>query len=219
MEILNLLVYLGKKGAIDRYITVTTPHMGSDLGISQQSVSRWLITLQRDGMIFRKEGIRGYLVQITPKGKGMLLEMRNDLNNVLAESGKMIMHGRVKSGMLDGKYYLRLSQYVVNIKSVLGFKPYPGTLNIQLSTPDDTQCKEKLCSMHGMEIPGFRKGERVFGSLRCFPCLVAGVKGAVVVPERSHYGFDVLEVISEHNLRHKLKLSDGDDVKVVVEAE
>ncbi len=219
METLGLLLYLGKRGAINRYITVTTPHMGSELGVSQQSVSRWLITLEHDGIISRKHGIRGYLVQITPIGRRMLLEMRNELNEIIESSGKMVMRGKVTSGMLDAKYYLGIREYAEKIKSRLGFKPYPGTLNMRLNTMDDTQHKEKLCAMRGVEIPGFRKGDRIFGSVRCFPCKIAGIKGAVLIPERSHYGFEVLEIVSPHNLRQKLKLSDGDVVKVEVKVD
>ena len=128
----------------------------------------------------------------------------------------MMMRGQATSGMRDGKYYLGLDEYVREIKSRLGFSPYPGTLNIRLDAPEGTQCKERLSAMEGIEIPGFRKGGRMFGSIRCFSCLVSGVEGAVLIPERSHYGFEVLEVISPHNLRKKLKLKDGDGVEVKI---
>ena len=42
------------------------------------------------------------------------------------------------------------------------------------------------------------------------------VECAVILPERSHYGTEVLEIISDHDLREKLSLSDGDNVKVEV---
>jgi riboflavin kinase len=216
METLSMLVYLGKKGAVKRFITVTTPKMGSDLGISQQSVSRWLISLERDGMIARKEGIRGYLVQITQRGLDFLHKIRQDLNEIILASKKIEMHGQVTSGMLDAKYYMGLKEYSENMKTKLGFKPYAGTLNVKLISVDDTQRKERLCAMDGIDIPGFRSGNRIFGGIKCFPCMVSGKNGAVIIPERSHYGFDTLEVISSHNLRNCLKLNDGDEVNVQV---
>ncbi len=216
METLSLLIYLGKKGAIKRFITVTTPKMGSDLGISQQSVSRWLISLEHDGMISRKEGKRGYLIQITQKGMDFLHNVRSDLNDIILSSKKIEMHGQVTSGMLDAKYYMGLKGYSQNIESKLGFKPFSGTLNVKLISVDDTQRKEMLCGMDGIDIPGFRQGNRIFGGIKCFPCMVSGTSGAVIIPERSHYGFDTLEVISPHNLRRRLKLTDGDEVNVQV---
>jgi riboflavin kinase len=215
MEILRILIYLAKKGALSRPVAVTTSHIGQGLGISQQSVSRWLITLENKGLTVRKKGIRGYIVQVTPEGKRLMTEMRNGLNGALAESSKIIMKGRVVPGMLDGAYYIEKG-YGGKIKSLLGFKPYAGTLNIRLKTMDDMGYKEQMTTMKGSEIPGFEGGGRTFGALKCFPCRINGVWGAVVIPERSHYGSDTLEVISRHNLRKKLNLKDGDDVNVEV---
>lgn len=214
VALLNLLLYLGKKGALVKPVTITTSKMGSKLGVSQQSISRWLINLEKASMISRKKGIRAYFVQITPVGKKYLQKKRSELNEVLAESRKIVMWGKVVSGMFDGKYYMSLYGYSEKIKSKLGFKPYPGTLNIKLNTMDDSQYKEKLSVMKGIEIPGFKKDERTFGSVKCFPSKILGVKGAVIIPERSHYGPEVLEVISSFNLRKKLKLTNGSRVKI-----
>ncbi|MCK4714330.1 MAG: CTP-dependent riboflavin kinase [Candidatus Aenigmarchaeota archaeon] len=215
MEILDILIYLAKKDALSRPLAVTTSHVGKELGVSQQSVSRWLITLEKRGLTTRKKGIRGYIVQITPEGKKLMADMRNGLNEALLENNKIIMKGKVVSGMLEGRYYIERG-YGKKIKSLMGFHPYAGTLNIRLKTMDDRSYKERLAFMNGLLIPGFEGEERGFGALKCFPCRINGVEGAVVIPERSHHGSDILETVSHHNLREKLKLSDGDDVKVEV---
>lgn len=212
MEILDLLLHLGKKSAIVKPVDITTSKMGNKLGVSQQTISRWLITLEKDGMISRKRG----LIQITPDGKKYLQKKRDELTKALAARGKIVMQGEVTTGMFDGKYYMSLKEYSEKIKSKLGFKPYPGTLNIKLRTMDDIQHKEKLVAMKGVEIPGFKKGERIFGSVKCLPGRISGIKGAVIMPERSHYGPEILEVISPFNLRQKLELSDGSNIKVEV---
>ncbi len=215
METLSVLIYLARRGGLARPVAVTTSHMGKEIGMSQQSVSRWLITLEKRGLTVRKKGIRGYIVQVTPEGKRLMMQMRNGLNEVLVESNKIIIKGRLVSGMLDGRYYMEKG-YGEKIRSLMGFRPYPGTLNIRLKTMDDRGYKENLTSMKGYEIPAFRGGGRTFGALKCFHCRINGVDGAVVIPERSHYGSDTLETVSAHNLREKLKLSDGDDIKVEV---
>ncbi len=216
MEILNILIYLAKKGGLARPVAVTTCKMGSDLKISQQSVSRWLITLEKKGFTTRKKGIRGYIIQVTPEGKKFMLEVRNGLNEALVESNKIIIKGKVVSGMLEGQYYIGKKGYAEKIKSVTGFDPYPGTLNIKLKTIDDRGYKEQLSSMKGLEVKGFEGEERTFGALKCFICRINGVECAVVIPERSHYGSGTLEIVSKHNLREKLGLSDGDDITVEV---
>jgi riboflavin kinase len=212
MEILDLLLYLGKKGAVGKPIAITTSNLGKKLDVSQQTISRWLITLEKNRMISRKRGF----TQITPAGKKHLQKKRDELNKILTASGKIVIQGEATSGMFDGKYYMSLKGYSEEIKSRLRFKPYPGTLNIRLNTIDDSRSKEKLVAMKGVEIPRFRKKGRTFGSVKCFPCIISGVKGAVIIPERSHYGPDILEVISPIELREKLKLSDGDPIKVEV---
>jgi riboflavin kinase, archaea type len=216
MEVLGLLIYLAKHGALCRPIAVTTCGMADDLKISQQSVSRWLLLLERKGYTERQKGIRGHIVQISPKGKKMMIEMRNGLIEALSSSNKFMMRGRVAPGMEEGGYYIGLEGYSNKIKETLGFKPYPGTLNVRLKAMEDSRCKEKMEALTGITIPGFKEDARTFGSLKCFPCLINGAHAAIILPERSHHGSDVLEIISAFNLRDRLKLQDGDNVKVEV---
>ncbi len=216
MEVLNILIYLARNGALARPIAVTTSGMGKDIGISQQSVSRWLMYLERKGYTERQKGIRGHIVRISPKGKDLMVRMRNGLIEALSGSNKFMMRGNVAPGMSEGGYYIGHEEYARKIRETLGFTPYPGTLNVRLKAMGDSHCKEKMEALEGVTIPAFRKGGRTFGALKCFPCLINGTHGAVVMPERSHYGSDILEVISAFNLRDKLKLADGDNVKVEV---
>jgi riboflavin kinase len=216
METLNILIYLAKKGALVRPVAITTSHVGHALGISQQSVSRWLITLERRGFTQRTRGIRGYIVQITPEGKRVMMRMRNGLSGVLSNSNKLIIKGKVVTGMMEGRYYIGRKGYSDRIKSALGFTPFAGTLNLRLKTMDDRGYKEQLETKKGILIPRFEDEGRTFGSLKCFRCRLRNENCAVVIPERSHYGPDTLEIIAEHNLRRKLNLSDGDDVHVEV---
>jgi riboflavin kinase len=216
MDLIAVLIKLAKRGAVNRPVLVKTTSIAKELGISQQSVSRWLIDMEKKGLITRREGIRGYLVQITTEGKNLLNHTRKDLDEALEASRRLVINGKVVTGMGEGEYYTGLSDYTERLKSGLGFRPYPGTLNIRLGAMEDSQSKEKLCAKKGLEIPGFKKGGRTFGSIKCFPCSVSGFPGAVIIPERSHYGFDMLEIVSPHNLREKLRLSDGRDVKIEV---
>ena len=102
MEALSLLLYLGRKGALSRPITIKTVSVGNDMRISQQSVSRWLIKLVSDGMITRKKGIKGYIVKVTAKGETILRDTKKELNSILVEARKVTITGRVVSGMNRG---------------------------------------------------------------------------------------------------------------------
>ncbi|MCD6496429.1 MAG: CTP-dependent riboflavin kinase [Candidatus Aenigmarchaeota archaeon] len=216
MEILRILTYLAKKGALCRPIAITTSNLGNELGIAQQSISRWLMNTEQRGFMERKKGIRGYLVQITPKGRKYMEDIRKQLDEALYEARKIIIKGHVFDGMGEGRYYMSLHGYRDAIKKQLGFDPYHGTLNIKLKTLDECKYKEKLYGMKGIIIPGFSGNERSFGSLKCFRCEISGHDAAVILPERSHYGSDILEVISGIHLRKALGLKTGDYLKVEV---
>jgi len=216
MEILDIMIYLAKRGALSRPVALTTSNVGKDIGISQQSVSRWLIALDRRGYTQRSKGIKGYIVRITPAGKMFMLDLRNRLTQALSEENKLLINGRLVTGIGDGRYYMGLEQYRKSIRDMLGFTPYAGTLNLRLKNSEEHQYKERLAACSGVEIASFKVNRRTFGSIKCFPCTVSGAHAVVILPERSHYGNDTLELISQYNLREKLKVSDGDDLRVLV---
>ena len=64
-------------------------------------------------------------------------------------------------------------------------------------------------------IDEFKSNNRTFGSVRCFNAKIENIKGAIVLPLRSHYS-NILEFISPEYLRKKLSLKDGDEVNIVI---
>ena len=65
-------------------------------------------------------------------------------------------------------------------------------------------------------VHGFSDGERSFGGGKCYPIEIEGIRGAVVIPDRTHYPADLLEIIAPVKLREMLRINDGDEVKIVV---
>jgi riboflavin kinase len=118
--------------------------------------------------------------------------------------------------MGEGRYYMELSGYKNQFIERLGFKPYPGTLNLRLKTEEDIRGRQILRDIEGIEINGFVSGERTFGPVKCFIAKIDGVEGAVIIPMRTHHGFNTLEVIAPENIRERLGLNDGDIVTVKV---
>jgi riboflavin kinase len=70
--------------------------------------------------------------------------------------------------------------------------------------------------MEPLVIQGFNDGERSFGGGKCYPIEIDGIKSAIIIPDRTHYPADLLEIIAPLKLREALKLNDGDEVKIVV---
>jgi len=70
-------------------------------------------------------------------------------------------------------------------------------------------------SLSYVEIQGFKNGGRSFGSGKCYRVMLNDeVEASVVVALRTHYGDDVLEILAPINLRERLKLKNGDTVRI-----
>jgi riboflavin kinase len=124
---------------------------------------------------------------------------------------KIILKGRVFSGEGIGSLFVNLGWAKKQFQEKLGFKPYPGTLNLQLSSGTDVKMLRN--TMKGIKIrapEGFHEG-------RCFKALIMGkYLGAVVVPDVPGYPRDLLEILAPVNLRDELELKDGANIEVNV---
>ena len=124
---------------------------------------------------------------------------------------KMILKGRVFSGGGIGSFFINLPWVRSQIKEKLGFNPYPGTLNIQLSPGTDV--KELRDTTKGIKI----KSSEGFHEGRCFKALIMEkLWGAVVVPDVPGYPHDLLEILAPVNLRKTLGLKDGMEIEGIV---
>jgi len=218
-EELIILLVLAELGALAKGIETSTNRLAKTLGMSQQTASRKLRELERKGLIIREVKPTGEIIKITDVGASILMEYRDRLQKVLGKvkKGIITIRGYVVKGLGEGRYYMSLRGYVVQVREKLGFKPYPGTLNIKLKTIDDVLKKLKLQKLPGILIKGFSNGIRTYGDVKAFRAEINGTKPlAVVLPERTSHGIDVLEVIAPFNIREKLKLSDGDEVTVTI---
>ena len=118
--------------------------------------------------------------------------------------------GRVFSGKGDGAGFLQLPWVNQQILRKLNFKPYPGTLNVQLFK---LYIKNKMLLREFPAIEILPREGYFLG--KCFKVTFMNVLTcALIIPEVPHYPKDVIEVIAPVNLREKFKLKDG----TVVEA-
>lgn len=127
----------------------------------------------------------------------------------------MIIEGVVCSGFGSASKFLRMDEYKEKIREVVGFEPYPGTLNLKVSTKTTEQIFKKA-----YKVEGFCKNSKKFGGFAIIPCKIKAegktIDGAVIFPERSKHKA-VLEIISPLPLRKVLKLTDGRKVMIEIE--
>lgn len=215
---LATLVELVRANAVHSYAKTTSSELGLNLGISQQAASKRLADLERDGLIERMHSGRGFSVRITASGMNSVRSFYNEVRGAFeAEKGEMKFTGTVFKGLGEGGYYVSIRGYSDHFESLLGFRPFPGTLNLRLSSLEQIERRRRLESLKGIEIPGFVDKSRTYGPVKCFKAEIGGkLKGAVLVIERTHYDSSVLEVISPVELRRALRLKDGDECEVIV---
>jgi riboflavin kinase len=110
----------------------------------------------------------------------------------------------------QGGYYISQPGYRDQIRELLGFDPFPGTLNVRL-VGDYRESRRALEGWPAVVLEGFRVEDRAFGGARCYRLLVDGVvEGALIVADRSGYDLSVMEVIAPVDLRERFGLEDGD---------
>jgi len=189
------------------------------MGASQQTASRNLIELDKKAWIRRTITPEGCLIKITETGVTELKKLYSNLRLIMeaAYPPSVTLEGVLFTGLGEGAYYVTRDKYRKQFMEKLGFDPYPGTLNIKLTSEYDTKARSELETYPGIEVEGFKDESRTFGNVKCYPAVINNkTKGAVIFALRSHYNSSVLEIIAPSYLRNQLKLKDGHKVKVEV---
>ncbi len=89
------------------------------------------------------------------------------------------------------------------------FKPYNGTLNLQISIKDYNQL-DKIANCIVIKCPS-----KEYGAIKCYAAKICNLDCAILIPEKTKHK-EVIEVISPYYLREKLNIFDSDNVTVVV---
>ncbi len=213
------LYKLAELGARSRTVKVSTEYLAEKMGVSQQTASRHLIQLDEKSWIKRTITPEGCLIKITDSGVTALKKLYSGLRLIMEAPypPSVTLEGVLFTGLGEGAYYVTRDGYRRQFIEKLGFDPYPGTLNLRLTTEYDMKTRSELETYPGIEIEGFKDESRTFGSVKCYPAIINNrEKGALVCALRSHYDASVTEIIAPSFLRSKLKLKDGNKVKVEV---
>ncbi|WP_298684579.1 winged helix-turn-helix domain-containing protein/riboflavin kinase [uncultured Methanomethylovorans sp.] len=204
-------------GATDKHIKISSAEFAQYTTTSSKTTARLLKQLEDDKYIERQLVPGGQKIILTCNGIDLLRKEYAEYQRIFCRDDANIeLHGKVIAGLGEGQYYIAQHGYMSQFSEKLGFHPFPGTLNIKLNeasvaTRQLMECTEPVL------IEGFNDKERTFGAGKCYPIRINGTKSAVIIPERTHYPANLLEIIAPVNLREKLHLIDGEEVKIVVE--
>jgi len=216
---LYALYKLAELGASRRTVKVSTEYFADKMSLSQQTASRYLIQLEKKGWIKRNITPDGCLVKVTDMGQQELKQLYSNLRLIFeaAYPPSVTLEGVLFSGLGEGAYYVSKEPYRKQFIEKLGFDPYPGTLNIKLTTDYDIKTRSEIESYPAIELQGFQNETRSFGAAKCYPAIINNkVKGALLTAMRTHYDSSVIEIIAPICIRTHLKLKDGQKVKVEV---
>lgn len=204
----EILLLLLKFGAHRKPVKLTTTELGSEVKMSQQTASRRLRELEKEGYITREAGN----IRLTKKAYEELAEEYSLLKQIF--DAKLEISGTVVKGIGEGSYYMGLDGYKKQIREKLGFSPHPGTLNIKLGKEDRWK-REQLLAIEPIVISGFTDRERTYGNIYAYPCRLEGKGCAMIFPLRTSHGPQIVEIICPFDIRKRLGKKDGDSIRVM----
>jgi riboflavin kinase, archaea type len=214
-ETLAVLKILALAGADHTPVVVTSREVGAKIGVSQQGADRYLVALEKRGLIVRTLAQRRQRIQLTPAAMELLRGEHHAYRRIFEGPARVAIVGTVTSGLGEGRYYLSQPGYVVQFTERLGYVPYPGTLNVRVGGAA-LRTLGVVAAWPGIRIDGFQASGRTFGGANCHPARINGRPCHLIRPDRSHYQ-DVVEFIAEERLRDALHVKDDDSVRIGLE--
>lgn len=127
----------------------------------------------------------------------------------------IVLEGRVITGLGVGAKYVSMSPYNIILTELIDDEPYPGTLNIEINETYEELIKECTPStIRSLIVGGIERGGFYywFGKIPEIP----NEWVLVIRPYLSKHKPNIIEIISAHNLREKLSLTDGNSLKIKI---
>jgi len=187
------------------------------MNASRATLSRWVSRAEELGFVRSATSKKSQYVMLSEKSLELLRSIRESIEGI--EWGEKVVMGEVFSGMGEGAYYMSRKGYLRGFMEVVGCRPFPGTLNLRLGHEDAWKVVEWRRKVVPKVIPGFYEEGRTFGEVEVYPVTINGeINAFSVFPRRRHYGYDVLELVHEENLREKMGLRDGEVVAVTLKS-
>lgn len=122
--------------------------------------------------------------------------------------------GKIIRGANQGAFFTQLEWVQEQCLKLLGFTPWPGTLNLEISMDRVAAIKE-LKVKGGLELISPNMN---YCSGHVFPVTIEGIPAAIVLPAedvRVHPS-NVIEIISPKRLKDALDVKDGDWVTLFI---
>ncbi len=129
-------------------------------------------------------------------------------------SKNQILKGRVVSGARKAAFFTQLDWVLEQCSEKLGFKPFPGTLNIEI-LPESLSDAESIQEEKRIELVA---PDPKFCNAQLCPVSIEEVDAAIIIPEEKVrvHGRNIIEVIAPVSLKDALNVDDGDAVTLTI---
>ena len=123
--------------------------------------------------------------------------------------------GKIVSGAKQGAFFTQLDWVRKQCLNKLGFAPWPGTLNLEISM-DHVAVIEELKVTEGLELVS---PDSNYCSGHVFPVSIEGISGAIVLPAEDVrvHGNNIIEIISPQMLKKAMDVKDGDLLSITLD--
>jgi CTP-dependent riboflavin kinase len=122
--------------------------------------------------------------------------------------------GKIISGAGEGAYFTQIDWVQQQCFEKLGFKPYPGTLNLEISQ-ELLPVIESLDQKTAIELIS---PDPKFCNAMVFQASLGDISGAIILPEEKVriHPKNIIEIIAPLNLKAALNLNDGDSIEIIL---
>ena len=129
-------------------------------------------------------------------------------------SKKQILKVRVVSGAKKAAFFTQLDWVLEQCSEKLGFKPFPGTLNIEI-LPESLPNVESIQEEKGIELV---PADSAFCTAQVLPVLIEEIDAAIIIPAEKVrvHGKNIIEAIAPMSLKDALNIDDGDTVTLII---
>jgi len=132
-------------------------------------------------------------------------------------SNKCTLKGKIVSGAKKAAFFTQLDWVLEQCSEKLGFKPFPGTLNVEI-LPESLLDAESIQEEKSIELVPPDSNDATFCTAQVLPVSIEEVNAAIIIPAEKVrvHGKNIIEVIAPMSLKDTLNIDDGDTVTLTI---
>ena len=125
-----------------------------------------------------------------------------------------VIAGKIIGGAKQGAFFTQLEWFQEQCDQKLGFKPYRGTLNLEI-TGEYLPIVESLNREEGIEIIS---PDPKFCNAKAFRVSLGEISGAIIMPDEKVrvHPKNIIEIVAPMEIKASLNVADGDFISVVI---